>query len=58
MNNLDKAQEQHDLDNQLKYYPDDDNICLRCEEEVTEDGKDYCQYCQDFVLAGFNQRAE
>ena len=33
-------------DNEL---PNEEHICIRCEDEETEEGEEYCEYCIDII---------
>jgi hypothetical protein len=46
--NFEQAERKRDLERETSYYADD-NICLRCEEEVAEDGNDYCYICEEII---------
>lgn len=44
MTSLDKLQSEYD--NQL---PNEKDICLRCDEMETENGKDFCEFCEEIL---------
>lgn len=48
MSNYTLEDAQREWDNQL---PEEDTICLRCEENEAEPGEDYCEYCNDVIRA-------
>jgi hypothetical protein len=48
MSNFDRAEMKHDLDKAVFYY-DEDELCLRCDEQESLPGEDLCESCADIV---------
>jgi hypothetical protein len=41
--------EKHDNEKAMNYY-EDDNLCLRCEEQEAEPDEDWCEHCIELAI--------